>query len=220
MLNTVKKLLPFFFLFLLISPVLAESTFGNTSEGTGSYGASDQYVHATYVTLSEEANVYRICLFTKCAGGSDPCTCAIYSDDGGEPNELLVVSDEVDVTDTSFVWYNFTIANTTLQAGNYWLAFVYGTPTSGYYTTLGTTPVLSYQSITYPNFTDPFVQAGTLGRVISIYAVYDDNLGGGDPETLDDYTRSRTNVYLALFAGLLLIGLIFLFFVARRKIAL
>jgi hypothetical protein len=76
---------------------------------------------ATQVTLSEDGTLKSITAYVN--GRDTLVRAAIYTDSGGEPGTLIVQSDAEakGVLD----WYTFTVADTPLTAGTYWLAVAF-----------------------------------------------------------------------------------------------
>jgi hypothetical protein len=73
---------------------------------------------ATQVTLPEDGTLKSITAYIN--GRNTLCRAAIYTDSGGEPGTLVVQSDPEAKGATD--WYTFTVPDTPLTAGTYWLA--------------------------------------------------------------------------------------------------
>lgn len=96
----------------------SESAFGyDTFDITQNWSSS--YVMWFKVTVSETAYLFR---FRGYFYASTPCDLeiALYDDSGGVPNNLVVVSEAVEISGAG--WYNFTVVETEVSAGSYWIA--------------------------------------------------------------------------------------------------
>lgn len=123
------------------------ATFGTTSEaGTSTGGASTTLV-ATKYALSETAYTVSIHVYTPTSGNVKG---AIYSDNAGAPNALLVAQN-TQAAATGGQWNTITISEISLSVGNYWVAIKTDTNNMRAYKAGGASQAAYYGSDTYSN---------------------------------------------------------------------
>ena len=79
---------------------------------------------ATQAQLTDSTTVSSIFSYVK---GQQPkyVRCALYTDNNGEPDLLIVESGVVEAGWNKFHWHETSIANTVLSAGTYWIAIAF-----------------------------------------------------------------------------------------------
>lgn len=101
-------------------------TFGRTTiGGKTDFPPGANFKDTGLYELTEPGEVYELQAFLR--GNNQPIKAVIYTDDGGIPNELVAVSDEVIVNNTPFTgWISFPFnPRVVLPAGFYWIGLHY-----------------------------------------------------------------------------------------------
>jgi hypothetical protein len=89
--------------------------------GSGVGGFKD-YQISTKVSLSEQGILKSLSAYV--GGDNQKLRLAIYSDNAGQPNKLLAQS-AIGNSQKSMSWVTLTVPDTSLSAGNYWLAIAF-----------------------------------------------------------------------------------------------
>lgn len=143
-----------------------ETQFANTTGGVNSVQIGTQ------VVLTEDGTLNSITAYIYPGGGGKDYRFAIYSDNAGEPGNLLVESTVDNQSGTG--WKTITVAPTPLTAGTYWLAlaFKHGSQTYYHENTGGNTRHKLHNAVgngfisTWPGSTTPYPYK------VSIYGTY------------------------------------------------
>lgn len=156
------------------------ATFGTTSIGsnTTGHGTDDSVVNK--FTLSEDGDVSKLTAYTKGTLATENSKGVIYSDNAGEPEDLLGTSNSTSVSTTA-AWRDYTFASVvSLTAGDYWLGVVSDGPITSYNETTGGSRRISNDS-SYTSPVDPWnVGSDSAGsHDTSVYATYTATGGGG-----------------------------------------
>jgi hypothetical protein len=163
-------------------------TFGDTSFGGGSANNSNDRAWMNRATLSEEADVTSIWVYIASRTANDPIKGIVYSDNGTQPVNRLIVSSAGSTTATG--WLQLS-ATGNLAAGNYWIGIV----ADGFSSAIGNDDsapgalrklangTLSY---TTPPATWPGTDADYADQRINVYVEYT-AAGGGGSATFGGY---------------------------------
>lgn len=113
------------------------------------------------------------------SGASSPgARMAIYSDNAGEPNALLALSDETVVNNTTEAEKAFTFsgANQIVITGGtqYWIAVLFDDPGTPNFTIsrANTAAMTRFKGITYPTAPDPYAADGSSNGPLDLYIIY------------------------------------------------
>jgi hypothetical protein len=125
---------------------------------------------ATQVTLSEDGTLKSITAYIN--GRDKLCRSAIYTDSGGEPGTLIVESDAATKSLTD--WHTFTVADTPLTAGTYWLAVSFSDRQQQYFyePTGGQTRHVAHDAVTGGFLGNWGASSGIYPYQVSIYGTY------------------------------------------------
>jgi len=102
-------------------PCFGKQTDCDGDEGGQNFTAANDRIYLLKATLSEDGNVTRISFYGRSVSGNNYMQCAIYDDDGGEPDARQGVTNEVLVS-TNLQWWDFT-CDIDLTAGTYWIGW-------------------------------------------------------------------------------------------------
>jgi hypothetical protein len=164
-------------LFTGIPKVSANSVLGFTTpiSGTTTVGsASTVWLAGPYVA-STTGNITSIHVFCKYDTSQPNVVAAVYSDSGGSPGSLISASTSAVLVDSaSYIWYNFSIPDAPLTAGqSYWI----GTMADANYLFTGAdnsgSTTIWTKLATYPTFPDP-AGSGTGSSTIARCSIYAD----------------------------------------------
>lgn len=112
--------------------IVADDTiFGFNTEFDNTKFNHGQKQIATQVTLKEAATLISITAYTDGGKEGNPYMYALYTDDNGEPSDLLVATDKG--AESGIGWKTLPVTETTLTAGTYWLALAFSEDVQGYY---------------------------------------------------------------------------------------
>ena len=145
-------------------------TFGYDSPGASPDLAEANNAVGGNYALSEAGNVSKLTFYCRTYGGTGNVKCAVYSDSGGAPADLLAESSAVEV-DSTPAWRDFPLS-VSLSPGTYWLCFLSDVNIWIAYDSGSSST--KYVGATYPTFPDPFGSPSTWNgpRNMSIYATY------------------------------------------------
>lgn len=124
---------------------------------------------ATQVVLPENGTIFSITAYV--GGRARPIRFALYSDNAGEPDQLLVES-QTNTSGNAMAWLSLDVPETYLTAGVYWLALSFDDSAQQYVFTTGGQARYRNHRATVNGFTSPFGAEQSLPRNISIYGTY------------------------------------------------
>ena len=144
-------------------------TFGNTAVGTlTNYFATDK--DASRFQLTQSGLLQSITAYFKNTGFN--AKAAIYTDNNGAPSTLITQSNTQAITASG--WQTFTVPQSSLTAGDYWLCVISSSPSSTGTMTAVSTNTHAWKASTYSGeYTSTFGTAnGYEKTTTSIYATY------------------------------------------------
>ncbi len=144
-------------------------TFGNTAIGTTTnYFATDR--DASRFQLTQNGALQSITAYFKNSGFN--AKTAIYTDNNGAPATLITQSNAQAITTSG--WNTFTVPQTPLTAGYYWLCVVSSSPSAAGTMTASSTNSHAWKTATYSgDYPSTFgTPAGYEKTATSIYATY------------------------------------------------
>jgi len=164
------------------------ATFGKTDIGGSSDSNTSAVCYACKFTAPEDGTITKVTWYTRLnvAGNSKV---AIYSDDAGDPKNILAVSDEVAVG-TVAGWVDFPISLGITSGVKYWFAKMASQSHHYWYDAGDVNQWAGDAGLTYPNFNDPFDVDANQAYEVSVYATY--TTGGGGltiPVAMHHYNR-------------------------------
>jgi hypothetical protein len=147
-----------------------DPTFGYDTIFVGARKSVQQVQVATQVTLPEDGTLKSITAYVN--GRGTLVRAAIYTDSGGEPGTLIVESDAEakGVVD----WYTFTVADTPLTAGTYWLAVAFSDRQQQYFynSSGGQTRHVAHDAVTNGFLSTWGASSESTPYQVSIYGTY------------------------------------------------
>ena len=151
------------------TPTLPPTTFGNTAVGIlNNYFGTDK--DASRFQLTQSGQVQSISTYFTTTGFS--AKAAIYTDNNGAPNTLIAQSSSQTVTTTG--WNTFTLPQSTLTTGYYWLCIISSSSSATGTMSSTTANTHAWKTTTYSNeYTSTFgTPTGYETTTTSIYATY------------------------------------------------
>ena len=151
------------------TPTPTSSTFGDTAVGSlTNYFGTDK--DASRFQLTQSGQVQSISTYFTTTGFS--AKAAIYTDNNGAPNTLIAQSSSQTVTTTG--WNTFTLPQSTLTTGYYWLCIISSSSSATGTMSSTTANTHAWKTTTYSNeYTSTFGNpTGYEQTTTSIYATY------------------------------------------------
>ena len=155
-------------------PGFGTDDFGNDTVYASSRSDAEDAQIATLVTLPEDGTLTSISAYVyRSSGESGKIRYAIYSDNGGEP-DALIVQTSLAYQPSGWGWFTVGVSNTALTAGSYWLAVSQKEDSDAYRYESGTGQTRRHsndgQGDGYVSTWNSSVNSNT--RSVSMYATY------------------------------------------------
>jgi hypothetical protein len=147
-----------------------DTNFGYETQFADSEKSVHGYQVATKVTLSEDGTLKSITAYIN--GKNNLSRAAVYTDSGGEPGTLVVESAAENEAATT--WHAFTVPDTPLTAGTYWLAVSFTDKIQAYFyeATGGQTRHVANDAVANGFLSNWGASSGSYPYQVSIYGTY------------------------------------------------